>query len=393
MGRSTLSELEWAGKDVPQMWASAQAADTQTAWQQVNAWRQTRDLLLHHASRLKACSDELTNTWPPERSRAAQAFINYINELHTAIMAASTGAATNHVALAEVLTSLSAAKTDMAKLQQDWERYEAAPLIGKAGTVSELDGTDPREALNTKARARMAQNDREVFDSSRRFVEMSSPQEQPYWERVPVGDDPRAGGSSGGSQGTRIPGDATGSRIDPPIVSSAGTIDGQLGLAGSAMAPKSPGVQETLTPGRASETLPAANAPIQAPGVGAVGGGRASRSSSVGEAGRLQRPSNFHSGPSGSVGATAPFSPLAVGAGRGQGKVNPVGGVIEPGRATSSASPVPLMGGARGHAGSDQDSAATPTMEWEVDVGVCPIIEPLPERPFQLGHGVIGIDR
>ena len=40
-----MSEADWAAASVPVMWNSAQAADTQMAWQQVNAWQRTYDLL------------------------------------------------------------------------------------------------------------------------------------------------------------------------------------------------------------------------------------------------------------------------------------------------------------------------------------------------------------
>ena len=48
-----MSEADWAGASLPAMWNSAQAADTQMAWQQVQAWQRTHDLLLHHEGRLQ----------------------------------------------------------------------------------------------------------------------------------------------------------------------------------------------------------------------------------------------------------------------------------------------------------------------------------------------------
>jgi hypothetical protein len=377
MGRFALSELEWAGKSVPQMWASAQAADTQTAWQQVNAWRQTRDLLLHHAGRLKACADELRYTWPPERSRAAQAFVLYIVELHAAIMAASTGAATNHLALAEVLTSLSAAKADMAKLKQDWDTYESASPIEKAETRSKLDSADPREALNAKARARMAQNDREVFDSSRRFVELTPTRERQVGPPEPW--DPNGGVGSGSPSTSPTGGSPSTSRMTAPVVESVSAIDDQIDLAGARLAQKLPGLIDSLPSGITPGLSPTPGSAAPSTGVGAVGGVSVVRPSLVGR--------------SRSPGAAGPIGPITGGPGRGPGKVNPVGGVVEANRQTAASSMLPFTGGARGNIEGDRPTPAALTTQWDVLQGVSPVIEPLPERPFVLGPGVIGIDR
>ncbi len=71
-----MSKGIWSMVDVPTMWVSAQAADTQMAWEQVGAWSRTHELLLFHESRLKTLQLELSAAWPPERSPAAYAFVS-----------------------------------------------------------------------------------------------------------------------------------------------------------------------------------------------------------------------------------------------------------------------------------------------------------------------------
>ncbi|GAA1026543.1 hypothetical protein GCM10009557_04630 [Virgisporangium ochraceum] len=380
-----MSEGTWAGRSVPQMWASAQAADTQTAWQQVNAWRRTHDLLLHHAGRLKACADELSYAWPPGKSPAAQAFIEHITQLRTAILQASLDAATNYSAIAGVLSSLSSAKADMAELMQEWESYANAPTAEQARRVSLGDSNSP-EGLNARARIRMSQNDQEVLESSRRLVQLSPPGEQPIWTKDPIGGASQSAAQSGNGRSKRTAAMTT--RLTPPSVESTGAIDGHPGLAGSTVSPKPVGSSDSLPARVEPSALPGA-APSSISTVGPRGMGSIPLPSAQPEIGRVARVG-------GSAGhaasGTAPFPPV-TGLGRPQAKVNPVGGVIEANRSAVPASAFPLMGGARGGAGDRHVPPAPLTMVWEVPEDVSPVIEPAAEVPFDLGPGVIGIDR
>lgn len=369
------------------MWASAQAADTQTAWQQVNAWRRTHDLLIHHAGRLKACADELSYAWPPGRSPAAQAFVAYITELRAAIEKASIDAATNYTAIAGVLTSLSAAKADMSRLMQAWDSYENAPTAEKARRSS-AGSPDSPEALNAQARARMSENDQEVMESSRRFVELTSGWREGVWKPVPLDSGSPGGTSSQSSQGSRT---LEGPRVLAPSVNPAHAIDGNFDLAGSLDVPKPAGVADGPTPGLIPGVA-TPGSPASPPGVGVVGMIPPARVPPAGGLGGAIRADGIHAGQTAASSGRPPTSPLAVGAGRGQNRANPVGGVIEPTR-TPSTPMLPFVGGGRGAAESVRGASTAPTMHWDVPEGVSPVIEPPPEEPFELGPGVIGIDR
>jgi hypothetical protein len=366
------------------MWASAQAADTQTAWQQVNAWRRTHDLLLHHAGRLKASADELSYAWPPGRSPAAQAFIEYITQLRETILMASVEAATNYTAIAGVLTSLSAAKADMAKLKQEWDSHQTASATEKIVL---------QEQINARARSRMAKNDQEVLEASRRFVNLPPTQERPIGPTRPWGPNPEGGVTAGSAPAVRLGGGPLDSRLIAPSIESVDTAGGQIGLAGASAGQKPSSSVDASMAGNSPGLLPASGA-TQNPGLGAIGRVPVTHTPAGGEPSRLSRSGNPHIGSSGAAGRAMPTAPLVVGPSRGQGKVNPVGGVIEAGRPASAASTLPFMGGARGAGGTRPASTAPPlTMLWDVVQGVSPVIEPLPEPPFELGPGVIGIDK
>jgi hypothetical protein len=368
---------------VPQMWASAQAADTQTAWQQVNAWRRTHDLLLHHASRLKACADELAYAWPPGKSPAAQAFVAYIDQLRTAILQASMDAATNYTAIAGVLTSLSSAKTDLGKMKEEWHSHEAASATEKIIL---------QEAVNKKARSRMAQNDQEVLESSRRLTQLAPLHKGPVWGKEPFDAGSPGAGAVSDAQ-ARSEGSSSASRMTAPSVSPVQVVDGQFGLAGSPVGPRSPALTDPSATGVASGSLPVSGPSLRDPAVQAATRIPAARVPSTNELQRIARPGGLSAGHAGTLGGPASTSPLAVGAGRSPGRVNPVGGVIEANRTTPAASAVPLIGGARGASQDHRDSTVAMTMYWDVAQGISPVIEPDSERPFELGPGVIGIDR
>ena len=372
------------------MWASAQAADTQTAWQQVNAWRRTHDLLLHHAGRLKACADELAYAWPPGRSPAAQAFVAYITELRTAIEKASADAATNYTAIAGVLTSLSSAKADMAQLMQAWDSYENSPTAEKARRSS-AGSPDSPEALNAQARARMSQNDQEVLESSRRFVELTSGWREGVWKPATLDSGSSGGASSQSSQGSRTAGNLEGPRVVAPSVNPAHAIDGDFDLAGSLDVPKPAGVADGPTPGLIPGVA-TPGSPVSPPGTGVVGKIPSAGVPPTGGPGGAVRADGIHAGQTAASNGRSSTSPLAVGVGRGQNRANPVGGVIEPTR-TPSTPLLPFVGGGRGATESGRGASIVPTMYWDVPEGVSPVIEPPPEEPFELGPGVIGIDR
>lgn len=367
------------------MWASAQAADTQTAWQQVNAWRRTHDLLLHHAGRLKACADELSYAWPPSRSPAAQAFIAHITTLREAILRASADAATNYTAIAGVLTSLSAAKADMSRLMQEWDGFQNSDTAEKALRSAAGSPNSP-EALNAKAQARMSQNDQEVLESFRQLQDL-----KPAPETTSI-DDPPGSGPKGGDFSQRGAAAQFFNKsplvgVTVPAVDLVDASSAQVGLAGSVTEQKPARVPDQVSPGSSSK--PESSMFSASPGV--IGRSPVAHPPSN-ESGRLPRQNFSAVGGSGGSGTT--MSPAPVGnAGRGQGRVNPVGGVIEPGRPTTPMSAFPMAGGARGVAESERSRVTTPTMEWEVREGGPSVIEPGPVRPFELGPGVIGIDR
>jgi len=390
-----VTKADWAGTTLPAMWNSAQAADTQMAWQQVAAWQRTYELLQHHERRLRLCREELTFAWPPERSPAATAFVEYIDGLVVAIERAKGDAAANHRALVGVLSSLSEAKTDMAKLKAEWDKHAAEDANMAAILPNDLFASENwQEALNEKGRVRMAKNDQEVFEATQKMVELTGPfdgRETEPRDPFDVESGQPARQSAGPGVGQANGGSAIGMMPHPVV--SVSDVDRGFGLSGSVA------------------TLPL-NSPVQAAGsASSASGGSlvATHLPPIGNisspSGSLTRPPASGVGPKRGGVASNPTGRVAFGGqlpvaaapgsrpsrGSAPTKVKPVGGVIEGGAGTRGVNGMPF--GAGGRPGSGVDVAHEPvlTLQWEVPQGVPPVINPEQERPFELGPGVIGL--
>jgi hypothetical protein len=387
-----VSKADWAGASVPVMWTSAQAADTGMAWQQVTAWQRTHDLLLHHEDRLRKCRDELTLAWPPSRSPAATAFVEYIDGLLKSIGRAKNEAVENHKALTGILTSLSATKADMAKLKAEWDRRETEDANMARNLPNDLfaSGDNWRDSLNEKGRARMAQNDQEILEATRKMVQLTPAQAA----LIEGGDqfDPKepvpARSPSGGDAALSTPQ----SWMRPPLVAAVPGVDQSVGAVGASLAAGGLKLGEPAGP-----LLPTG----QPPGSGASAAGisglavppaqstaRSARSMSTGGAGSpLPRTSSVGAGSS-RLKPDSGTAPSRIGVAR----VGPVGGVIGGVGAHTGVGPMPIGSTGRSSGAAANPHEAPATLRWEVAQGCAPVIEPEPEIPVRLEPGVIGVD-
>ena len=224
-----MSEADWAATELPTMWISAQAADTQMAWDQVAAWVRTQELLLHHELRLRALRNELTALWPPSRSSAANAFIQYMDGLLVALENARASAGRNREGLKLLLESLGAAKKDMADLKAKWdknEREDASRAQNLVNMSPHSAGQNWKQDLNSMAKARMVQNDREVLEASARLTNL------PPAHGAPYGDTPRPFGAASDARNGTTPGAAQPSSTAVPTVTPVSQVDAAASLAG-----------------------------------------------------------------------------------------------------------------------------------------------------------------
>jgi hypothetical protein len=396
-----VSKADWAGVSVPAMWSSAQAADTETAWQQVSAWQRTYDLLLHHELRLEACRDELTFAWPPDRSPAATAFVEYIDGLLASIRRAKDEAVENHKALAGVLASLAATRADMDRLKAEWDKHEAEDATMARNLPNDLfaSGENWRETLNERARTRMTRNDQEVLEARLKFVDLSPPFDGGL--RGPPGgpERPGQGGPTLDGTGATLANGPGHAWLMPPTVDPAPDVGGRLGLAGSAAVPPvgSGGSLIASPPGAgggnpSQSPTPGIPALVPSSGLGQARDAGMQRkpgsapNSAIGGKGFVVRPIPSVTGAVGARGATGEFGHET------SRRVNPVGGLVGHAYGSTGIGAAPV-GGLRSMGPDDGSrSDAQRTLHWDVAEGVPGVIQPLDDPPFVLGPGVIGMD-
>lgn len=404
----------WQHADVPAMWESAQSADTPIAWRQVTGWQTTYELLDQHQLTLRRCRDELAIAWPPERSQAARSFLGYMDALLVSIDQAKADAASNQMALAQVLTSLSEAKRDLAELKKRWDEYadeEEAFRTNQVELVQLSGGPNWRANLNRIGRERMARADQEVFESSEKMVvptPFSLPpydNSRPFDIAAPVGDDADFSGSRGDGSDS--------SHLFVGLARDSASKDGSPRSARPEI--QSSGIGNLQMSGAIGSRSESSNYPVLATS-GAINAGLGRLEMGSIDVGDPIRSSDSQSSPSILPGSGLPIAP-AVGArlipgeinsktgdvfsrtganvdgdGATTRRINPVGGVVGEAASRPMLS-LPVAGSSSGRMSQRDRAEVSTTYEWSLGRGVRPVLEPLPERSYSPGPGVFGIDR
>src|SRR5690349_18050643 len=71
----------WSSYNTPRIWAMVEREDDPESWRQVAALGSMAGLLRDQRSRLEAAKQKLIDAWPPERNKAARAFVDEMDEL------------------------------------------------------------------------------------------------------------------------------------------------------------------------------------------------------------------------------------------------------------------------------------------------------------------------
>jgi hypothetical protein len=156
----------------------------ETSWQQVSAWKKTKELLETHAGTLGFYRQGLVENWPPEKSPASAAFVKYVDDLIASLRQASKAADDNVRALADLTSGVSTARTEVKKAYQEYATNQAkvdatppppAPMGQRTPTPTPSPAPSPippgrQEDLTRRARAAMATLSGTAVDSTRRMT-------------------------------------------------------------------------------------------------------------------------------------------------------------------------------------------------------------------------------
>ncbi|WP_327005577.1 hypothetical protein OHA72_63255 [Dactylosporangium sp. NBC_01737] len=352
---------------VPELWQMVAADTPANTHLHLTTLRRQQTALETQRDRLRTLRDHLAEAWPPEKSEAASAFIQRLNDMIRAMSLTASGAADVRSRMSLIVEALDQARAELAPLVEQYQRTADLPDHRVAEHA--------RKLLDERARHILMTTDARVVDPA-----AAMDVQLPVYERfsmqttvvTPVsGGTPGAGGSTAGNPGRRGTSDLAVPRFDPPEP-SGGLADAEFGLAA--------GNQDVLL----SSVVPAADAadPIDrsalAPGR-VLGGAALPKSTATPSAvvakGNVGTPSVITGGASGTrpaIGAPGVGAPAARGIGG-------AGGYRD--RSFDEYA-------SRRRASRDSDDES-----WSVQQGVPPLIDVPPARAHDPGPGVIGIDR
>jgi hypothetical protein len=406
------SATNWFDHDTLSMWRMIERQETESHWRHVSALRKMAELTAAHLGRLRRYRDNLAEAWPPERSKASQAFIARLDYLIEHVRNTHDVAAANYSTVSTATAAVGAARGQVEKFRTEYliklqtlKDYEARV---QADRTTQLPGTSigpppvtdaDLEQVNVRARTAMSklastlviaqwQLQRPTPYNSRNAIEVpsSSPPSLPGIVAVappPLGHSqlPRGTGQLG-AIGTSTPSQAA--RQDHQTVGATGAWQAH---------PDEP-------VGRGPLNDATAGAHIVGPGTVTADEATTGRRAPV----RLPPPADLPTQPispgradspvvtNGVIGPPSAISSPAVGA-RAPQRVNQVGGVIGPGQNPSPVVGHPAVGQAMAERPGRPTRRRDPDNPWTVDAGVPPIVIP-PDPSFTIDPGpAIGIDR
>jgi hypothetical protein len=409
----------------------------------LKAWQDKRDLLAWQRQRLTELVHELTTSWNPQRSEAAQALVGTLTDMIAIIDAASARAASTLNTLQAITGAIGDARKELQTLAGQYHdkatatrefNKRAMPFLpdslNPATPVVPLAGLDSlalkqhQDGLDERARAAMGRADTNVSEAAGAF------QPIPVWSRYSQGNvyDPIDGGQPAQSAGATTRGQTFASApvFNPPAPTvPIGEIADPAADPPNGEGPILTG-DPTSPPSTVGSPAPIAGPPsgigVMPPPVSTAPSTSARWLTNIGAGQAVMRPGGVI-GDEGVTGrpAVRAFSPVdgvigGRGSPTGERGAMPVGGDShrpQPGRARYRTTRGVIGGDhaeatdAHTRAGGWRDRSyerytdshrgrdtGDPDNPWEVLQGVPPVLE-APQAPGEhdAGPGVIGVDR
>jgi hypothetical protein len=437
---------DWWNRTIPEMWRALEREELTDAHQQVqDGWRSTYNTLANHLERVKQYKAKLVEAWPPEKSAAAAAYVERLDDLIDHLQDTYETATTNHDTLKNAMLALGSSR---AQLKPLYDQY-----VANQGRI--LDFAAAKERLGNTGAANIMQPEVTAVDQQRlqyqaarimvgltsEISEATASLKQPKLYqasgRVDSGQDDPQGGSlvppaiapgfdTVSARDTGSPGHSRSLPLESPDRATIVRPHPGLVLDGATPAHVGPTPPPTTTHPSPNAPSTGGFAPTPPPtGTSAVkppppAGGREAHPGRLapragnqevhgGRPASRPLPGTGVARPSSGVIGGPPGTSGLVGhpgsAGRPAQRVNPVGGVIGGTGAASRTGTTglsgpgygPGYGPATGHPRRDRASTSErggwdPDSPWATAEGVDPVLEPSPERRIDPGPA-IGLDR
>jgi hypothetical protein len=160
----------WQSHDTLSMWRMLEPQQTDSHWRHVSGLRRMAELTAAHVGRLKQYRDNLAQAWPPERSKASQAFIARLDYLIEHVGKTHEVAAANYTTVSTATAAMQAARGDVEKLHAEYmtklQALKDHENLIQAERASQLPGTSigpppvteaDLEGVNMRARKVMSE--------------------------------------------------------------------------------------------------------------------------------------------------------------------------------------------------------------------------------------------
>jgi uncharacterized protein YukE len=419
---------------VPQLWALAQLEGDPATEKQVAAWKETARSVDTHLSELRKAASELALAWPPDKSTAAQSFLDSINDLMKSMEQTCRAAGNTAAALNGINQIINETKVELGKLNDEWQKKAAKEHENNTDSVkdtvvkffTEDDLPDNwRDQLNQKAAKELDKLDNQVAEAYTTFEKPPK-----YVASIIWIDDPESGNPGGGTAGA---GGATlgagmgaaysaaAASVIPPLAPPPAlpSVGGGPALSGGPIGSPAPGPviggSPTPLPGGGGPVpgmpTPPGGSPLPGRVIGAGPGGVRPPVAQPGMGGMPARPAAPAARvmpPGGVIGGKPSLGQPGAAGTPGAGatrRVMPSGGVIggsRTGEATRGgtgqsgrAGMLPQQAaGRRDRRDGDDRNRFDPNDPWRVEQGVAGVIVPPAEsESHDPGPGVIGMDR
>ena len=433
---------DWSAYEVIDMWLAIGNQETTPHWQVVTGWRRSYELTSEHLAAVKSYRDNLAEAWPPEKNAASKAYRERLDKLVDHLQQTYDSAFANHEALRDAASALSLSRAKLEPIVNEYlanesllqQFAETPPTLQPGHGKTKAPAPKPpvadgrQEELASQARSIMYSLGNDLTVAQSKLVQPAA--YKPDLSRDKNGHESEDSNYSGPTVPAVVPFDpstSSGSSVasSPLPPSSAGGSGGTSSTV-SPGGPRQPGlvlggVQQppAITPQPTTGISPV---PVTGGGAYPTPGVISPSPIAPGLRGEIPvRPSTPLGGPRGLMGeplgrggaggmrAMAPGGVIggAPGVGLGQPaagrrsiqRVNPAGGVLEPGGSPArggprggSIAPGQPPGGPQGRNGRRDESESSahwdPDNPWETAEGVAPIVLPADEQRIDPGPAI-----
>lgn len=197
---------------LPELWQMIAADTPANTHLHLTTLRRQQTALETQRDRLRTLRDQLIQAWPPEKSEAASAFIQRINDMIRAMSLTASGAAEVRSRVSLIVEAL------------DWARAELTPLVEQHQRTADLPdkrvAEHARKLLDERARRILMTADAAVVDPAA-ALDVQLPAYERFSMQTSVatpvsGSGSSGGGSTGRNSGRHGTSGFSAPRFDPP---------------------------------------------------------------------------------------------------------------------------------------------------------------------------------